>query len=39
VGPSPYADALRDAIITNREIVPAEVVEKLRVMVGKYFDR
>ena len=34
--PSPYADALRDAIITNRKLVRPDVVEKLRPLVGKY---
>lgn len=34
--PSPYADALRDAIITNRQLVRPDVVEKLRPLVGKY---
>lgn len=35
--PSPYTDALRDAIITNRQLVRPDVVEKLRPLVGKYF--
>lgn len=37
-GPSPHQDALRDAIITNRQIVPAKALENLRLIVGKYFD-
>ncbi|RIK39162.1 MAG: S-methyl-5'-thioadenosine phosphorylase [Chloroflexi bacterium] len=36
-GPSPQHGALRDAIITNRQIVRPEVVENLRYIVGKYF--
>ena len=38
-GPSPHADALRDALITDREAVPAEVVDRLEHLVGRYFDR
>ena len=37
VGPSPYAEALRDALITNRAAVPPQVVERLDLLVGKYF--
>ncbi len=36
-GASPQAEALRDAIITNRDVAPAEVVERLDLLVGKYF--
>lgn len=36
-GPSPQQDALRDAIITDRNQVPAQTVENLRAIVGKYF--
>ena len=36
-GPSPYADALKDAIITNKAVVPAQAVENTRLIVGKYF--
>lgn len=36
-GPSPQAHALQDAIITNRAAVPASVVERLHLLVGKYF--
>jgi 5'-methylthioadenosine phosphorylase len=36
-GPSPYAEALRDALITNKAAVPAEVVQRLDVLIGKYF--
>jgi 5'-methylthioadenosine phosphorylase len=35
--PSPYAEALRDALITNKAAVPAGVVERLGLLVGKYF--
>lgn len=34
---SPYAHALRDAVITNKEQVPRQVVEKLKLIVGEYF--
>lgn len=37
VGPSPQRDALRDAIITNRQIVPSRAVENLQFIIGKYF--
>ncbi|MXX26214.1 MAG: S-methyl-5'-thioadenosine phosphorylase [Caldilineaceae bacterium SB0668_bin_21] len=37
-GPSPYANALQDALITDRKAVPREVVNRLELMVGKYFD-
>jgi 5'-methylthioadenosine phosphorylase len=36
-GPSPQRDALKDAIITNRMDVHPEVVERLRVIIGRYF--
>ncbi len=36
-GPSPYAEALRDALITNRAAVPPQVVKQLDLLVGKYF--
>ncbi len=36
-GPSPQADAIKDAIITNKAQVRPEVVENLRLIVGKYF--
>ena len=38
-GPSPYADALQDALITDKNAVPSEVVDRLVLIVGKYFDR
>lgn len=38
-GPSPYANALQDAIITDRALVREDVVEKLRLIVGKYFQQ
>ncbi|MEX1019815.1 MAG: S-methyl-5'-thioadenosine phosphorylase [Litorilinea sp.] len=37
IGPSPYATALQDAIITHKALVRQDVVEKLRLIVGKYF--
>lgn len=36
-GASPQANALRDAIITNRANVPADVVARLDLLLGKYF--
>jgi 5'-methylthioadenosine phosphorylase len=36
-GPSPQADALCTAILTDRSKVRPEVVEKLRLILGKYF--
>ena len=36
-GPSPYAEALRDALITNKAAVQPAVVERLWLLVGKYF--
>ena len=35
-GASPQANALRDAIITNRAIVRPAVIERLALLVGKY---
>lgn len=35
--PSPQGDALHDAIITNKSLVPAEMVERLKLIVGRYF--
>jgi 5'-methylthioadenosine phosphorylase len=35
--PSPYADALRDAIITNRSAIPPAVQARLELMVGHHF--
>lgn len=37
LGASPQADALRNAIITNRAAVPPEVVTRLAPLIGKYF--
>jgi len=34
--PSPYADALRDAIITNRDKIPQELKGKFQLLIGKY---
>jgi 5'-methylthioadenosine phosphorylase len=36
-GPSPQANALQDAIITDRKRVPPEVVETLQPLIGRYF--
>ncbi len=36
-GPSPHANALRDAIITSRDSVPVDVVHRLDTLLGKYF--
>lgn len=36
-GPSPYANALRDAIITDKRRVSAQLVERLSLLIGKYF--
>ncbi len=38
-GPSPHASALQDALITNKSAVPPEVIDRLELLVGKYFDR
>jgi 5'-methylthioadenosine phosphorylase len=35
--PSPQSSALRDAIITDKQLAPPAVVERLRSIVGKYF--
>lgn len=37
-GPTPQANALRDAIMTNKKLVRPDVVEKLKLIVGRYFD-
>jgi 5'-methylthioadenosine phosphorylase len=34
--PSPYTDALRDAIITNRALIPPTVKERLGLLIGRY---
>ena len=36
-GPSPYAEALRDALITSKAATPPEVVQRLNPLIGKYF--
>ncbi|MEZ4711123.1 MAG: S-methyl-5'-thioadenosine phosphorylase [Caldilineaceae bacterium] len=36
-GPSPHADALKDAIITSKNTVRPDVTQKLQLIVGKYF--
>jgi 5'-methylthioadenosine phosphorylase len=36
VGPSPHAHALRDAILTNRQVVPSSTIERVELLVGKY---
>ncbi|MDE0632886.1 MAG: S-methyl-5'-thioadenosine phosphorylase [Caldilineaceae bacterium] len=37
--PSPHANALQDALITDKKAVPPEVIDRLELIVGKYFDR
>lgn len=37
-GASPYADALKDAIMTDKRRVPAHVVARLGPLVDKYFE-
>lgn len=34
--PSPYADALRDAIITNRAAIPPDVAVRLDLLIGRH---
>ncbi len=36
--PSPYADALKDAIITRPDAIPPAVKAKLDLLIGKYLD-
>lgn len=38
-GPSPQANALKNAIITNKDAVPDEVIQRLAPLIGKYFER
>ena len=38
IGPSQYADAMRDALLTSRDAVPAQAVENTRLIVGKYYE-
>ncbi len=35
---SPYAETLRDAIMSDKAGVPARAIEQTRLMVGKYFE-
>ncbi|MGB3219899.1 MAG: S-methyl-5'-thioadenosine phosphorylase [Anaerolineae bacterium] len=35
-GPSPQADALRDAILTDRSRIPAQTKTRLEMLIGKY---
>lgn len=35
-GPSPYRNALQDAIITHKGLLPAQAVEQLSLLIGKY---
>ena len=37
-GPSPYANALEYAVITNRQVVPQAAVERLSHIIGHYFE-
>lgn len=34
--PSPYRDALKDAIITNRAAIPPEALARVELLIGKY---
>jgi 5'-methylthioadenosine phosphorylase len=34
--PSPYAETLRDAIMTRRDAIPAATVTRLELLIGKY---
>jgi 5'-methylthioadenosine phosphorylase len=34
--PSPFGNALQDAIITNRDAIPPDVVARLQLLIGKY---
>ncbi len=34
--PSPYADALQDAIITNRALIPPGMIARLDLLIGKF---
>lgn len=34
--PAPYADALRDAVITNRSMIPPALKARLDLLIGKY---
>ena len=34
--PSPYANALKNAIITDRKAISAEAREKYKLLIGKY---
>jgi 5'-methylthioadenosine phosphorylase len=36
-GPSPQANALQDAIMTNRSLISPALVERLRPLIGQYF--
>jgi 5'-methylthioadenosine phosphorylase len=38
-GPSPFANALQDALMTSKEAVPSDVIDRLELIVGKYFSR
>ncbi len=35
-GPSPYADALRDAIMTHKSAIPPDVAVRLEPLIGRY---
>jgi 5'-methylthioadenosine phosphorylase len=38
-GPSPYANALQGALMTDKAAIPPEVIDRLEPILGKYFDR
>ena len=35
-GPSPYSDALKYAILTDKKAIPQSAKEKLGLLIGKY---
>ncbi len=38
-GPSPQANTLENAIITDRKLVPKKAIDNLEAIIGKYFQR
>jgi 5'-methylthioadenosine phosphorylase len=36
LGPSPYADALKFAIMTDPKVIPVEMKERLKLLIGEY---
>ncbi len=35
-GPSPYRNALQDALITQKDLWPPQAVQQLELLIGKY---